>query len=121
MRRKNEVGARVLILVLVLGLSLGLSACGGPADPDPEEPEDPAEDLVLTLEELAEFDGKDGRPAYVAVDGVIYDMTDSRHWPGGGHHGYQAGRDLTDVIRNQSPHGVGNLSRVPRVGVLAED
>lgn len=111
----------VLILILILGLSLGLAGCGSPAGPAPEEPEEPAEDLVLTREELAEFDGRDGRPAYVAVDGIIYDMTESRHWSGGSHQGYQAGQELTDAIENQSPHGVGHLDRVPRVGVLAED
>ena len=31
----------------------------------------------LTLEELTAFNGKNGARAYVAVDGVLYDVTDS--------------------------------------------
>ena len=56
--------------------------------------------------------------AYVAVDGIIYDMTDSAAWKNGDHNGFEAGKDLTDAIKNQSPHGVGNLARVPVVGKL---
>lgn len=74
--------------------------------------------LELTLEELAAFDGKDGRPAYVAVDGVIYDMTNSPFWKNGAHNGFTAGRDLTTEIKTRSPHGVKNLERVPVVGVI---
>ncbi|NLG57268.1 MAG: cytochrome B5, partial [Clostridiales bacterium] len=29
----------------------------------------------MTLEELKAFDGKEGRRAYIAVDGIIYDVT----------------------------------------------
>jgi len=76
--------------------------------------------LELTLEELAEYNGKDGKPAYVAVDGVIYDMTNSARWRNGEHNGFSAGQDLTDAIKNQSPHGVANLSRVPVVGKIKE-
>ena len=36
--------------------------------------------LELTLEELAKFNGKDGNPAYVAVDGIIYDVSASPAW-----------------------------------------
>jgi predicted heme/steroid binding protein len=78
------------------------------------------EDIVLTIEELAQYDGKDGRKAYVAVDGIIYDMTDSSAWRLGMHNGFQAGKDLTEAIKNVSPHGVSKLSNVPRVGRLAE-
>jgi len=73
------------------------------------------EALLLTLEELKAFDGKEGRRAYVAVDGFIYDMTDSNFWGDGVHNGQQAGNDLTQQI-NESPHGVGNLARVPMIG-----
>ena len=74
--------------------------------------------LELTLEELAKFNGKDGARAYVAVDGIIYDMTDSAAWKNGDHNGFEAGKDLTDAIKNQSPHGTGKLSGVPEVGKL---
>lgn len=76
--------------------------------------------VELTLEELAYYDGTDGKPAYVAVDGEIYDMTNSSHWSGGSHYsGNRAGRDLSEEIR-RSPHGLSNLARVPKIGILVE-
>ncbi len=74
--------------------------------------------LELTLEELAQFTGRDDNRAYVAVEGLIYDVTDSARWRGGMHNSYRAGRDLTEEIMNASPHGVRVLGNVPLVGVL---
>jgi len=74
--------------------------------------------LQLTLEELKQYDGQNGNPAYVAVDGVIYDVTNVPQWKGGKHNGYTAGQDLTDIIKNKSPHGVAKLQGVPIVGEL---
>ncbi len=77
--------------------------------------------LNFTLEELSHYDGQDGRPAYAAVNGVIYDLTQSRLWRGGVHdpsHGMAtAGRDLTEVIK-KSPHGTKTLKNFPVVGKL---
>ena len=33
---------------------------------------------TFTLAQLAQYDGQNGQPAYVAVDGVVYDVTNSR-------------------------------------------
>ena len=76
--------------------------------------------VELTLEELSEYDGKDGRRAYVAVDGVIYDVTDVAAWQNGMHNGVTGGKDLTDEIMNQSPHGTSTLSKAEEVGKLVE-
>lgn len=76
--------------------------------------------LELTLEELKQYDGKNGNPAYVAVDGIIYDMTNVAAWKNGDHNGYSAGNDLTDIIKNKSPHGVKNLEGVPIVGKIVD-
>ncbi len=75
--------------------------------------------LELTLDELKAFNGKDGARAYVAVDGIVYDMTDSLPWKNGQHNGFEAGNDLTDAIKNASPHGVSKLANVKPVGILA--
>ena len=83
--------------------------------------EDTAELKVFTLEELSAYNGLDGSPAYVAVDGVVYDFTNLGAWRNGKHNGFTAGRDLTDEILNVSPHGVKNLEGVPIVGSLAEE
>ena len=73
--------------------------------------------LELTLEELAAYDGKNGNPAYVAVDGVIYDVTNAKGWDNGTHNGYSAGQDLTDAIQ-KAPHGESVLKDLPVVGTL---
>ncbi|WP_246208588.1 cytochrome b5 domain-containing protein [Anaerotalea alkaliphila] len=107
----------LLFLIIPLALTLALAACGSKA---PAVNGSQAEELVLTLEELAAFDGKDGNPAYVAVDGVIYDVTESRPWSGGEHNGFSAGKDLTREIKEVSPHGVSKLVGIPVVGRLAD-
>ncbi len=83
----------------------------------------PAEEeaVELTLEELAEFNGKDGARAYVAVDGIIYDVTDSAFWKDGAHNGFEAGKDLTTEIKEKSPHGVAKLDNVKEIGKLVTE
>lgn len=76
--------------------------------------------LVLTLEQMSSFDGTNGKPAYIAVDGLIYDVTNSTFWKGGAHNGFSAGKDLTAEIKDKSPHGLNVLNRVPVVGQIRE-
>ena len=72
----------------------------------------------FTLEELRQFDGKEGRPAYVAYKGNVYDVTDDFLWTGGDHMGeHQAGKNLTQEIEG-APHGEETLERVKLIGVL---
>lgn len=74
--------------------------------------------LELTLDQLKQYDGKNGNPAYIAVDGVLYDVTNHSRWKSGSHEGYSAGKDLTDAIMGKSPHGISVLDGVPIVGKL---
>lgn len=72
----------------------------------------------FTLEELKEYDGKQGRPAYIAYKGKVYDVTDSYLWIDGDHQGeHQAGKDLTNEIKT-APHGEEALERVKIIGLL---
>ena len=77
-------------------------------------------DKVMTRDELAKYNGQAGQPAYVAVEGVIYDVSANPAWQGGRHHGNLAGQDLTDVLLEKSPHGKRVLKDLPVVGRLAE-
>jgi predicted heme/steroid binding protein len=74
----------------------------------------------MTLEELARFDGREGRPAYAAVNGRIYDFTGSKLWAGGNHlQQHQAGQDLTEALL-KAPHVRAVVERFPVVGQLEE-
>jgi predicted heme/steroid binding protein len=72
----------------------------------------------FTLEELKQYDGRDGRPAYIAYKGKVYDVTDSFLWIDGDHQGqHAAGKDLTEDMA-LAPHGEETLERIKIVGVL---
>lgn len=51
---------------------------------------------TFTVEELAKFNGKDGNPAYIAVNGIVYDVTNNAAWAAATHFGLTAGKDLTE-------------------------
>lgn len=75
---------------------------------------------TFTREELREFDGREGRPAYVAFRGKVYDVSGSFLWRGGKHQVlHQAGEDLTEAMQ-EAPHGEELLARFPVVGELQE-
>ena len=76
------------------------------------------EQQKLTLEQLKQFDGKEGRPAYIAYKGKVYDVTDDFLWVDGDHQGeHAAGRDLTEEM-GRAPHGEDTLDRVKPVGII---
>lgn len=134
--------ASAVLALLVVAL-LGLAACGQGGS-DTTEPTTqvtgtsttqqsgsestsstlPAEEAVFTLEDLAQFDGKDGNPAYVAVDGAVYDVSDSSKWPSGRHSscnlGAMAGQDLSETIQKAPANMRALLGKMPVVGRLAD-
>ncbi|MCP5102306.1 MAG: hypothetical protein GY950_02955 [bacterium] len=72
----------------------------------------------FTLDGLVQFDGKEGRPAYIVLDGTIYDVTASKLWKNGNHvKKHMAGFDLTNALK-QAPHGADRLDSMPMVGKL---
>ncbi len=75
----------------------------------------------LSLAELGQYDGQEGRPAYIAFRGTIYDISESRLWKNGNHMGrHPSGVDLTEVL-SQAPHGDDKVMAMPRVGNLLEE
>lgn len=107
----------VLTLILVV-FTLILVGCSSTSDTPTEEND--GSEIVLTVDQLKEYNGKDGKPAYISVDGVIYDVTEVEFWAGGEHNGFSAGNDLTEEIKNVSPHGVSKLDGLPVVGRLSK-
>lgn len=127
-----------LVILLMLGLALALLLTGGCSDSGPAAPaedqtepaeesegveeetaDDDAEAVTFTMEEIAQYDGKDGRPAYIVVDGVVYDVSNVRQWSSGAHFGFGPGADVTEALA-AGPHGASQLDNAEVVGVIAE-
>jgi len=72
----------------------------------------------FTKEQLSQFNGKNGAPAYIAYKGKVYDVSDSFLWKDGNHQVlHDAGQDLSAAM-GQAPHGEDVLERFPVVGIL---
>ncbi|MFA9465283.1 MAG: cytochrome b5 domain-containing protein [Velocimicrobium sp.] len=72
---------------------------------------------VFTLDELATYNGQNGEPAYVAYQGIVYDVSNQPNWKNGTHNGELAGTDLTNEI-SKSPHGDKVFKSLPMIGTL---
>jgi predicted heme/steroid binding protein len=97
-------------------------ATGGPTEGATGSPTGTPQPLTyFTLEQLAQYDGKNGAPAYVAVNGVVYNVSNNRLWAGGNHFwGLSAGRDLSAEFASCHP-GAMVLSVLPVVGYLVQE
>lgn len=73
-------------------------------------------DFVFDADTLSQYDGKDGNKAYIAVDGVVYDVSNYDAWPEGEHNGVVAGTDATEAFSESSPHTEEFLAELPIVG-----
>ena len=135
MKSKQRISG-LMISILLLVAAVAITACtpasaqptssaaapsvaastSAAADTSTAGPDATAALRTFTAEELAKYDGKNGNPAYVAVNGKVYDVTNVPEWKGGNHWGrFQAGRDLSEAIK-LSPHGLSKLDLVPMVG-----
>ena len=74
---------------------------------------------TFTREELSRYDGREGRPAYIAFMGLVYDVSASFLWKNGEHQaGHKAGTDLSKAL-GRAPHGAGILGKFKAVGKYA--
>lgn len=105
-----------LYLVMVISAAFVVTVIGPRLKAKKKEPTLSGPAGGFTLEDLASFDGGEGRPAYFAFEGKVYDATQSKLWKQGVHMGrHNAGIDLTEAL-NQAPHGREKVTALTAVG-----
>ncbi|MEY4274422.1 cytochrome b5 domain-containing protein [Aquirufa sp. 5-AUSEE-100C1] len=76
------------------------------------------EDLhTYTRSQLALRNGQDRPEIWVAFQGLIYDMTQSKLWKNGKHYEHWAGQDLTDELAD-APHSEKVFEKFNPIGKL---
>ena len=125
---KNQKGS-LLVGVLLVAVLVGVFVFFRPASlagdrakleaPLTAAQQQEADARTVSLVELESADGLDGRPAWISVTGIVFDVSQSPGWEDGEHRGVLAGTDGTDLFVT-SPHGFDTMSRTPVVGRLAE-
>lgn len=70
-----------------------------------------------TKQQLALRNGQDKPQIWVAYQGIIYDVTESRLWKNGKHYEHWAGQDLTEELAD-APHTEVVFEKLEKVGVL---
>lgn len=120
---RKALWALAALLALVLTVWMLTSCSGGGNEDKLDVAFDPAEQelidtVVITPAELAAADGS-GENAWVAVDGVVYDIGAYAGWDRNTHYGVQAGTDATAAFEG-SPHGADRLVDMPVVGSLGD-
>ena len=73
----------------------------------------------VTRQELEANNGKDGKPAWIAYQGKVYDVSESSFWSDGEHMGmHNAGKDLTEDL-DMAPHQDENFNKLKLIGELS--
>lgn len=67
--------------------------------------------------QLAKRNGQDKEEIWVAFQGKIYDVTNSRLWRNGMHYEHWAGQDLTEELAD-APHTAQVFERFEVIGLL---
>jgi len=81
------------------------------------------QDSSISLDEVAKHTGKNGNSCWVAVDGIVYEISgfvlwvEGEHKPSGGR--AKCGKDLSEAIQ-QSPHGKSKLKLLKEIGPLQQ-
>ena len=62
----------------------------------------PPKDDIISLEELAKANGEPGQKCYVAIKGIVYDVTGNKAYQPGGSYNAFAGRDASGALAKTS-------------------
>jgi predicted heme/steroid binding protein len=73
----------------------------------------------FTYSQLALRNGQDREEIWVAYQGIIYDVSESRLWREGKHYEHWAGQDLTDELPD-APHTDTVFKKFKAMGKLKE-
>jgi predicted heme/steroid binding protein len=72
----------------------------------------------LNLSELAYYNGTNGKPAWIAVYGKIYNVTNETAWRNGIHRGIAMGGTDATAFFESSPHSLSILNTMSHIGWL---
>lgn len=112
------LGTKILLFSIMVTSASIVTFIIGPKLRKQGGPLPPQRKGKLTPAELSQFDGREGRPAYFAYNGRVYDVSSSRLWKDGSHMAkHPAGNDLTEMLKG-APHGEDKVLQMPGVGEL---
>ena len=115
-----EKFGRYALVIIVLASIVVLEFVGPCTTVTPVQQPPQQQMKVFSASELSKYNGQNGQPAYVAADGLVYDVTGSPFWGGGNHSMCNikstAGRDLTSALNQAPPNMRTLLQKFPVVG-----
>lgn len=111
---------KTITILLALALLSGRAAA---QEQGKTAAEDAWKSRTFTAAELKKYNGKDGAPAYAAVDGIVYDLSKAKFWKDGLHMKlHSAGTDLSSAIHSKAAKLMHKdkpvMEKVPKVGVM---
>lgn len=71
----------------------------------------------ITKSQLSLRNGQDKEEIWVALNGLVYDVTISKLWRNGKHYEHWAGQDLTDELKD-APHTANVFDKFKVIGKL---
>ena len=77
--------------------------------------------LKLTEKELALYNGKNGMPAYISIDGTIYDISDVPELKDESHSGIKSGADYSELFKKCHNDDINILSKLKIVGEITAE
>ncbi|MDO4259237.1 MAG: cytochrome b5 domain-containing protein [Actinomycetaceae bacterium] len=124
MRTALTIGGIILAILLVLAICwvLFMPSHAGDRSKLNREFTQAEQHLIdtrhISAQELSAATCDNGANCWVAINGVVYDMSGIPSWARGLHHGIKAGHDVTeDFVK--SGHSVRHLQKLPVVGSLS--